>query len=481
MGGHHYLFPYISFCIIVIVGFILLLSIKTNVSITVSPILLSSFFILLGIIAISLTVHQFKEVDGAFESFYEFENKPAYIPSGLLTESALKQAIILFAAILCGYLAYMGIDNRSSIRFLLWIVFANLIILAITGTFFKISGATLILGHFKPPDPRYFFASFTYKNHWSAYATLGYLASFGLAVYYHKNRRRWNLKNSPIGIFLSLGFLVGITTIMSGSRSGLLLFCLGYGVCIWVSFRLLSEGYTFMLSQVRFLVRVLLALLPIPLIVFAVYLVSPQLIKEPLSVTQGQIMNAIENQRYEGRVYSTRDTFKMFLARPWWGWGYQSYEVLFRKYFQGPELSQSYFSDENVKLQYDALASAVEENPTDENKMKLQSFRTQMGLNHYKFAHNDWAQYLAEIGIFGFLALLTPILWGLAKCVTRDHLSSVSKWGILAIFITLAYSFVEFPTRTPGILFLFTIIAGLTFRYNSLEIQDMNKKHRGRS
>ena len=481
MGGHHYVFPYVSLFIIAGSGLGLIIALIGNKTVEVSPILLTSFFVLLGIIISGVFFHQFSEVEGTFESFYEYKNKPAYLPFGLTTDNVWEHVVILFAAILCGYLAYVGFDKRSSIRFLLWLIFINIMVLAITGTFFKITGATLILGQFEPPDPRYFFASFTYKNHWSAYATLGYLASFGLAVYYHKNRRRWNLKNSPLGIFLSLGLLVGITTIMSGSRSGFIMFCFGYGICIWISLRLLFESYTFMISQLSFVLRFILALLPIPVIIFAVYMVSPDLIREPLIVTQTQIENAVENRRFEGRVYSTRDTFKMFMARPWWGWGYQSYEVLFRKYFQGPELSATYFSDPKTKARYDALAKAVEDNPTDENQMKLQSYRSQMGLNYYKFAHNDLVQYLAEIGLFGFIALMLPLLFGFLKCITADHLSSVSKWGILGIFIILAYSFVEFPTRTPGILFLFTIVAGLTFRYNNLEIEDMDGKRRSRS
>ena len=77
-----------------------------------------------------------------------------------------------------------------------------------------------IFGIWDTPEPRYFYASFTYKNHWSAYAILIISCLFALKTreslrcnFFRKN----DLKS--IFYFVGLGILL-ISIPHSGSRSG---------------------------------------------------------------------------------------------------------------------------------------------------------------------------------------------------------------------------------------------------------------------
>jgi O-antigen ligase len=481
MGGHHPSFFIFAIFFLVFALIFLVSDCFSDRASFFNPLILSSFIILFAIVWIGLNFFQFNEVHGAFESFYEYKSDFAYLPFGLYTVDAWKNALILLSSILVGFVAFTSCKNRASVRFILWAVFFNILILSVVGTFFKITNSQLILGKFVPPDARYFFASFTYKNHWSAYAFLSYLGTFGLAVYYHKNRRRWNLKNSPLGIFISMGFLIGLTTLMSGSRSGLIAFSLGFGISIWIGVKLVLENYTYLSSSSKYVLRLFLAFLPIPLFIGTVFVVSPKLLTEPLSVTEGQIRNIIENKQWESRVYSSRDTFRMFLARPWWGWGYNSFEIVFRKYFQGPELSASYLNNDETKSMYDNLFQRVQENASPENKLEFESFRSRLNLQRYKFAHNDILQYLAEIGIFGFCCLFMPVFYIFYKLIQlKQAIPSITKWILIAISFIVLYSMVEFPTRTPGILYLFTILIALGYRYACLERDSASNRRRSR-
>jgi O-antigen ligase len=477
LGGHHYAFPYISTFLLVSSLLLILLRLfigKKSESINIY-VLCSVILLILHIFCGLFLNNSFKEVIGPFESFYQFQNPLSFIPSGLYSNEALTNMTILFSAIFVGFLSFYGFNDRRMIRFVFWLIFANVLVLAVIGTFYKITNAQHILGKFQAPDPRYFFASFTYKNHWSAYATLAFIGSFGLPIYYHRNRRRWNLKNSPIGIFLSLGFLIGITTLISGSRSGLILFSIGYSLAVWVSVKILTENYVYNAPKMNLALRIVLTVLPIPLIMGAVYVVSPNLLLEPLKITQGQIRNAIQNDQWESRFYTSRDTFKMFAAKPLWGWGYDSYPIIFRKYFQGRELSEKYNLDENIRNRYEIADEDFKADPSALNRMKLEGSRAEIELLHFKYAHNDILQYLAELGVFGFLFLLSPVIYGLFLLFKTNHISSVSKWGLFSVLLIFIYSIVEFPTRTPGILYLMAIIFAISIKYSLIEQKDIKR------
>ena len=80
-----------------------------------------------------------------------------------------------------------------------------------------------IWGIWDTPEPRYFYASFTYKNHWAAFSLL--VVAMGLGLYFKSLQ---TLSNSLSKRFYSIFYLSGSVVIIAtishcGSRSGVLI------------------------------------------------------------------------------------------------------------------------------------------------------------------------------------------------------------------------------------------------------------------
>ena len=77
-----------------------------------------------------------------------------------------------------------------------------------------------IWGIWDTPEPRYYFASFTYKNHWSCFAILSIFLNFCM-IFKNFNKKRdllINLKRNTLSI--SSVLIIYSSIPISGSRSG---------------------------------------------------------------------------------------------------------------------------------------------------------------------------------------------------------------------------------------------------------------------
>ena len=141
------------------------------------------------------------------------------------------------------------------------------------------------------------------------------------------------------------------------------------------------------------------------------------------------------------RYYLWKDTFKMFLDKPVFGHGLGSFRAL----------HPLYQSAEYKREREYGLASA-------HRKLKPLT----------EHSHSDWLQYLAETGVVGVVLLvLVPTLafwrhW-------RRLGSAVPDWCLLGCLFFAAYSFVDFPSRTPACLVLFALVMPLAFKHADLD------------
>ena len=88
---------------------------------------------------------------------------------------------------------------------------------------FLIESLKEIWGIWDTPEPRYFFASFTYKNHWAAYAIIIIYMAIGL-LFHEYRKNTYNYIRKPKVIFLLLTVINLLISIpLSGSRSGTLI------------------------------------------------------------------------------------------------------------------------------------------------------------------------------------------------------------------------------------------------------------------
>jgi len=86
----------------------------------------------------------------------------------------------------------------------------------------------------------------------------------------------------------------------------------------------------------------------------------------------------------------------------------------------------------------------------------------------YDHAHNDYLEYLSDLGIIGVLLLLGGILFIIIKAFsvwrTRKHpeVKGLALGGIVAVINILIHSITDFNLQIPANMLLFTVILSLT-------------------
>ena len=319
-------------------------------------------------------------------------------------------------------------NRRKTIRIVLWLITINALVLSITGFVYKTAGSSKILGHFEPADARYFFSTFTYKNHWGAFCILALGGIGALTQYYKTNSSIRNLRSkSPIPVLVLASFLIGLTVPVSGSRSCTVIYALVHLVY-------LSQLFSNILPRTigktkKIFSSVVCALLLLSLLLFFSFLVAEETHKEMRDITVRQFENLKDGQ-LETRFYIARDTCKMFLDKPIWGWGLGTYRFVIND-------SDRYLGNEH----------------------------------EYAFvhAHNDWLQYLAEVGMVGFilLAILASAPYILYKM--RGMNDPIASWLWGTVLTIYAYALLEFPCRTPAVSTHTVVIVALATRYSILK------------
>ena len=351
--------------------------------------------------------------------------------SALAPESRTKVLSLGMLLAVTGPCTFFLFERRQTIRILLWLVVANIVVLAICGLFVKLTGNTKILGKFEPADARYFFSTFTYKNHGGAYCLIALGAMGALASHDLQTRTdRWaRSRRSVLPILVLASVLVGITVPLSGSRSCTIL----YGLfLIFFLGKLLSrmmttpkgfgKGTNVLLSGAT--------ALTVGIGVLALSLFLHTETREEMQRTTARQFENMKQGKIETRFYISRDTLKMYREKPVWGWGLGTYRFIINDpdRFLGDEHEYSYV-----------------------------------------YAHNDWLHYMAEIGIIGFGLLVALLISPFILYKAQGLLNPVSSWLWGTVFLLWSYSFVEFPCRTPAVSTLLTVIIALGTKYGILE------------
>jgi len=328
---------------------------------------------------------------------------------------------------------FIVFKRRKTIRKVLWLITINALVLSVTGVIYKIAGSSKILGHFEPADARYFFSTFTYKNHWGAFCILALGGIGALTRYYKTSHRIRSLRSkSPIPVLVLASFLIGLTVPLSGSRSCTLIYALAYLV---YTGQLVSDILPRAIGKTKKIIySILCGLMLLSLLLFCSFLASEETHKEMLSVTVRQFGSLKEGQ-LETRFYIARDTFKMFLDKPIWGWGLGTYRFVIND-------SDRYLGNEH----------------------------------EYAFihAHNDWLQYMSEVGIVGFLliAILASTPYLLYK--KRGMKNPITSWLWGTVFTIHAYALLEFPCRTPAVSTLAIVMVALATKYSIITRERAN-------
>lgn len=332
------------------------------------------------------------------------------------------------AALLQGAVVLSVLQTPRAARLIWGAMALNGFVLAATGAFFRFAGHERVLGFVEPPERSYFFGPFFYKNHWAAYGAVTAIAAFAIAL------RKWPaaLSGHPPArgqalLLTGAGLLTAITLPLPGSRSGALLAAVVVAAFLgWLAAitwrRLAHRGARRgrLLAAAALVVAIVLA--------YGARAYAPRAAAD-LQRTRVQLARGLDAEALDLRLPVSRDTWRMAQARPWFGWGPGSYEIVF-PVFQGSYLRRP-----------DGRPSA-----------------------RFEFAHNDWLQVLAETGWVGAALLLVPA--GMAAVGGWRRAGPIGRWALAGCALLAAYAWIDFPFHNPAMLVAWTILLTSAGRFD---------------
>jgi O-antigen ligase len=321
--------------------------------------------------------------------------------------------------------------RRGEIRTLLLVLAGNAVVLAIFGTFQKLAGAPGLWFGAVPSPNKHFFSTFIYHNHWGAFTLLHTAACLGLLFHYHRRGGYRDVWSSPVFLGAVATLLLALSIPLSTSRS----------CTVLVGLLLLAALGHFLLRVVRRRREAgESAAAPVAAIVVAATLAAAGglylargVILERSRLTSEQLTRLAEDGPLTSRLVLYRDTWHMAQAKPWFGWGLESYARVFRLF--------------NTQR-------AVE---------------SWVWIPFYAEAHNDWLQSLAEVGFVGTGLLALLLALPLRTVRWRHSASVVPRYLLAGCLIVLLYAWLEFPFANPAVMLTFATCFYGAVRYAQLD------------
>ncbi len=371
-----------------------------------------------------------------------------FLPSVPLSNSRSMQASIHFLFQLTfGIATYFSLRTRNEIRTFVWVVGANGGLLALIGIIQKLTYVPAdelkeIFGLWDAPEPRYFYSSFTYKNHWCAFALLSLFSVLALLYYQFQHTSKKIIHSKSILCLSSIIVCLLISIPHSGSRSGFAILVLNLA-CLAYVFLIRSKKSGRKFNWYVATPAIILSLL---LIAFSFYL-NRDTTREMLINTNSQITEA-SNRQLPMRVLLWTDLVNQIGNETLWGYGYNSYPAI-NPIHQSKEVRERRsIGLENAHNPYTPLVGR---------------------------GHNDFLEFISEFGIpFFMLLLILPIL-ATARIVHNP--SPFPKIALIGCMGFLLYFLVDFPSRSPACLILFTSTLGFSLKYSKLTYSRTHSKN----
>lgn len=337
----------------------------------------------------------------------------SWLPTTVDREASVAAQVPWLAALLEASLLVAVRPHRRAVRFIWSVVALNGFALAAVGAAFRFDQAGAALGFIAVPEPSYFFATFFYKNHWAAYGALCAATGISLAL------RAWDQAEAgePTArgralLFSSTALLTAITLPLPGSRLGAALAVFLVGLWLW---GMASRAR----GRRRGLKTVLLVAGGLAIAGYGYDAYRPQA-EIDVQRTLRQLASARTDVAPDIRFLASRDTARMALARPWFGWGVGSFPLVF-PVFQGDYLRGP-----------DGRPAA-----------------------RFEFAHDDWLQMAAEAGVVGLAILLVPVVRLVRAGWRAGGPARVVVGGCAAV---AAIAWVDFPFNNAAVISLWSLL-----------------------
>ena len=346
------------------------------------------------------------------EPVYLVREAIAWLPSSARPELSARELWQFNGIVVsCANLA-LFLTRRRRVRGLLTAVAVNAVLLAVFGTLQKLAGAKALIFGLFPVKQTYFFSTFVYHNHWSAFTLLNLAACLGLLFYHERRGGHRDVWHSPLLMGGLVCLLLALTVPLSGSRSGTVLVAL-----------LLAWAFGHFLLRVirRRRERHESAALPVAGLVLAGALglgaagwLASDVIRHRAVITRQQLADIQASPSTASRLVLYADTWRMAMDKPWFGWGLECYGDVFRIY---------------------------------NSQRSVEGWQP-----YYAEAHNDWLQSLAETGFVGTSLLVALGLIPLLGAPWRHSSSVIPRYLVGAVLLVLLYALVEFPLANPSVM-----------------------------
>jgi O-antigen ligase len=398
-----------------------------------------------------LSLNLFYDFKNKFYNTFSFNNSPTdkviieyqnlidlnsiyFLPSSTFSYPKLYLEFTHFIfQLLFGVIAYYSVGTLSEIRKVLFILSLNSGFLALAGIVQKFNyipseNINEIWGIWNAPEPRYYFSSFTYKNHWSAFCIITLAMAFSIIHYKFCSNKYYFYRDKKFILLIVSIIIITISIPISSSRSGILVLI----IFLFFIFLLLIKIHKIKLmkSFFYFLVSIIIIIISLR--------IDNNSNNIMVQNTKNQISD-LRDGKLPFRLLLWNDIIKQISDKPIWGHGFNSYKAL--------------------NPIYQSKATFLERNVVTKNAHH--DFTPIVG-----YAHNDWLEKISEFGLIGILPFLfitiasIKLLFG-TKSVTVKIL-------LLGVLSFLVYSFLDFPTRTPCSLLVLTLVIGLAFKYDKI-------------
>lgn len=284
--------------------------------------------------------------------------------------------------------------------------------------------------------------TFVNRNHFSGYLEMILPLAFGLIIarmeFFDWSGLRWkerllklSEKSLAVNLLISIGILViSLGIIFSKSRSGMFLlifsFFLFFGGSL-ISFRKKNKQITW--------TRIFLVLMFIFLALVAI----------GIGIDSSLERFALDRLLYENRPTYWSNSLEFFTEYPVFGTGLGTFPMIYPDWETG---------------------------------------RDMMRLYH---AHNDYLEYLVELGIIGFFLLMSGLFLLVGRTIRvwirRGHpeVKALVLGGLVSIFCMLFHSITDFNLHIPANMLLFSVVVSLTasvafYKRNSSNREDKLKR-----
>ncbi len=366
---------------------------------------------LIVFLVISLLNPSYSEITVEEGILFAYNSSVTWLPS-VVSQSRSTPMIFQFTGtfVLAWSVLATFRERRRLYRKLLFFCICNASLLALFGAFLKLLGAENPLGFFRSVNTS-FFASFTYHNHWVAFAGLALFAATGLFIYHLKKSQHDRIDFNQLSLLAALGFFLLLSLLLVESRTGLLVMGI-YLACLVLSVAFFRNREGKVLSKIT--ISAVLGLLVLGCLSLLISEKAIEKMTKEYKIAWYALRSPdrdVDSFRFN---HSPKIVVSLIKDKPINGWGWGSYHYAMKRY------SSKYIGN-NVIVQY---------------------------------AHCDWLQFLAELGVIGFFLFITPIIYLICKYRESDP---VATWVCMGLSVILFMALFEYPLSNPAVLSHFMV------------------------